>query len=53
MMGLYIFSIITAVMLSLLVIILLVYRSMKLLERIADLLTRTDAQIRDRPGTKD
>jgi len=53
MMGLYIFSIVTAVMLSLLVIVLLMYRSMKLLERIADLLTRTDAQIRDGPGPRD
>jgi hypothetical protein len=35
----YVFGMLTALMLSLLVIILLLYRSMKLLERIADLLS--------------
>jgi hypothetical protein len=37
---------VTALMLSLLVIILLLYRSMKLLERIVDLLSRTDERVR-------
>jgi len=35
MMGVYIFSVLTTLMLSLLVIVLLLYRSMKLLEKIA------------------
>ena len=35
MMGVYIFSVLTILMLSLLVIVLLLYRSMKLLQRIA------------------
>jgi hypothetical protein len=39
---LYVFSMVTALMLSLLVIILLLYRSMKLLERILALLSHMD-----------
>ena len=35
MMGVYIFSVLTTLMLSLLVIVLRLYRSMKLLEKIA------------------
>ena len=35
MTGVYIFSVLTTLMLSLLVIVLLLYRSMKLLEKIA------------------
>ena len=38
----YVFSMVTALMLSLLVIILLLYRSMKLLERILALLSHMD-----------
>lgn len=41
-MILYVFSMVTALMLSLLVIILLLYRSMKLLERILALLSHMD-----------
>jgi len=39
---LYVFSMVTALMLSLLVVILLLYRSMKLLERILALLSHMD-----------
>jgi hypothetical protein len=45
MVGLFIFSVLTALMLALLVIILLLYRAIKLLERIVDLLS--DAQVRE------
>ena len=41
-MILYVFSMVTALMLSLLVIILMLYRSMKLLERILALLSHMD-----------
>ena len=41
-MILYVFSMVTALMLSLLVIILLLYRSMKLLEQILALLSHMD-----------
>ena len=41
-MILYVFSMVTALMLSLLVVILLLYRSMKLLERILALLSHMD-----------
>jgi len=39
---LYVFSMVTALMLSLLVIILMLYRSMKLLEQILALLSHMD-----------
>ena len=42
MMGVYIFSVLTTLTLSLLVIVLLLYRSMKLLERILALLSHMD-----------
>jgi hypothetical protein len=42
----YVFGMLTALMLSLLVIILLLYRSMKLLERIADLLSHKNTRAR-------
>ena len=45
-MILYVFSMVTALMLSLLVIILVLYRSMKLLERILALLSQMDERAR-------
>ena len=46
-MVVYVFSMLTALVLSLLVIILLLYRSMKLLERIEGLLSRVNERDRD------
>ena len=40
--GFYIFSVLTALMLSLVAVLLLLYRSMKLLEQIVSLLSRMD-----------
>ena len=50
MLGLYIFSVLTALMLSLVAVILLLYRSMKLLEQIVSLLSRMDERVRDVEG---
>jgi hypothetical protein len=47
MLGFYIFSVLTALMLSLVAVILLLYRSMKLLEQIVSLLSRMDERARD------
>jgi hypothetical protein len=44
--GLFLFSVLTALMIALLVIVLLLYRGIKLLERVVDLLS--DAQGRER-----
>ena len=48
--GFYIFSVLTALMLSLVAVILLLYRSMKLLEQIVSLLSRIDERARDVEG---
>jgi hypothetical protein len=50
MLGFYIFSVLTALMLSLVAVILLLYRSMKLLEQIVSLLSRMDERARDMEG---
>jgi hypothetical protein len=50
MLGFYIFSVLTALMLSLVAVILLLYRSMKLLEQIVSLLSRMDERVRDMEG---
>ena len=48
--GFYIFSVLTALMLSLVAVLLLLYRSMKLLEEIVSLLSRMDERVRDVEG---
>jgi hypothetical protein len=48
--GFYIFSVLTALMLSLVAVILLLYRSMKLLEQIVSLLSRIYERVRDVEG---
>jgi hypothetical protein len=50
MRGFYIFSVLTALMSSLVAVILLLYRSMKLLEQIVNLLSRMDEHARDMEG---